>query len=64
MSGLIINITFCLLFVSGSCVWLVIATAFKMPVSGTHSIVGATIGFALVAHGASGVDWKQLGFIS
>lgn len=48
---------------TGSCAWLIIATAFKMPVSGTHSIVGATVGFALVAHGASGVDWKQLGFI-
>jgi len=35
-----------------------------MPVSGTHSIVGATVGFALVAHGAGGVDWKKLGFIS
>jgi len=35
-----------------------------MPVSGTHSIVGATVGFALVAHGAGGVDWKQLGLIS
>jgi len=48
----------------GSCVWLFIATVFKMPVSGTHSIVGATVGFALVAHGAGGVDWKQLGLIS
>jgi len=35
-----------------------------MPVSGTHSIVGATVGFALVAHGAGGVDWKQFGLIS
>jgi len=48
----------------GSCVWLFIATVFKMPVSGTHSIVGATVGFALVAHGAGGVDWKQFGLIS
>jgi len=52
------------LLVVGSCVWLFIATVFKMPVSGTHSIVGATVGFALVAHGASGVDWKKLAFIS
>jgi len=54
----------CLWLFAGSCVWLFIATVFKMPVSGTHSIVGATVGFALVAHGASGVDWKQLAFIS
>lgn len=52
------------LLLVGSCVWLFIATVFKMPVSGTHSIVGATVGFALVAHGAGGVDWKQLGLIS
>jgi len=52
------------LLLAGACVWLFIATVFKMPVSGTHSIVGATVGFALVAHGAGGVDWKQLGFIS
>jgi len=49
---------------AGACVWLFIATVFKMPVSGTHSIVGATVGFALVVHGAGGVDWKKLGFIS
>lgn len=53
-----------ILLLVGSCVWLFIATVFKMPVSGTHSIVGATVGFALVAHGAGGVDWKKLGFIS
>lgn len=45
---------------TGSCAWLLIATAVKMPVSGTHSIVGATVGFALVANGSKGIDWKQL----
>jgi len=54
----------CDVLLAGSCVWLFIATVFKMPVSGTHSIVGATVGFALVAHGAGGVDWKQFGLIS
>ncbi|CAD5115935.1 DgyrCDS4865 [Dimorphilus gyrociliatus] len=48
---------------SGSCLWLLAATLLRMPVSATHSIVGATIGFALVGHGASGINWSKLGLI-
>ena len=44
----------------GSCVWLIAATALRLPVSGTHSIVGATIGFALVAHGFKGINFYKL----
>ncbi len=32
-------------------IWLIIATIFGMPVSGTHSIVGATLGMAIVSKG-------------
>lgn len=47
----------------GACVWLLIATFFRLPVSGTHSIVGAILGFALVAHGANGINWAKIGMI-
>ncbi len=37
--------------------WLLIATYYSLPVSTTHSIVGAVMGFGLVAIGPSAVDW-------
>ncbi|XP_025092446.1 sodium-dependent phosphate transporter 1-like [Pomacea canaliculata] len=48
---------------SGSCIWLLLATFLRLPVSATHSIVGATIGFTLVAKGSQGVGWMKLGLI-
>ncbi|XP_033973553.1 sodium-dependent phosphate transporter 2 isoform X2 [Trematomus bernacchii] len=44
----------------GSAVWQLIASFLKLPVSGTHCIVGATIGFSMVAIGTRGVQWMQL----
>ena len=38
-------------------IWLTAASRFGWPVSTTHSIVGAIIGFALVAVGADAVKW-------
>ncbi|XP_018336619.1 sodium-dependent phosphate transporter 1-B [Agrilus planipennis] len=53
----------CLSTLTGSAVWLIVATFLKMPISGTHSIVGATVGFSLVARGFSGLHWYTLGMI-
>ncbi|OPJ83832.1 sodium-dependent phosphate transporter 1 isoform A [Patagioenas fasciata monilis] len=44
----------------GSAVWQLVASFLKLPISGTHCIVGATIGFSLVAQGQEGVRWSEL----
>lgn len=40
--------------------WLLVASYFGWPVSTTHSIVGAIIGFAVVAVGAEAVQWSKV----
>ncbi|XP_062854990.1 sodium-dependent phosphate transporter 2 isoform X2 [Trichomycterus rosablanca] len=45
---------------AGSAVWQLIASFLKLPISGTHCIVGSTIGFSMVAIGTKGVQWMQL----
>jgi PiT family inorganic phosphate transporter len=43
--------------------WLHLATHFGLPVSTTHSIVGAVVGIGLVSFGWHGVDWGKMGEI-
>ncbi len=44
-------------------IWLLVASNFGWPVSTTHSIVGAIVGFAMVGIGVSAVKWGKIGTI-
>ena len=43
-----------------SAIWLTIATYLKLPVSTTHSIIGAIIGFSLAYNGSNAVNWDKI----
>jgi len=45
-------------------IWLMIASSKGWPVSTTHSIVGAVIGFAVVGIGIDAVEWGKVGQIA
>lgn len=47
-----------------SAVWLFIATHFGWPVSTTHTIIGAIVGFAAVGIGVDTVQWGNVGYIA
>ena len=44
-----------------SALWLTIATYFKYPVSTTHSIIGAIVGFSLAYGGKDAIVWEKIG---
>ncbi len=44
--------------------WLLLATRYGLPVSTTHSIVGAIVGFAAVVVGVDAVNWGNVGSIA
>lgn len=47
-----------------SAIWLMIASTRGWPVSTTHSIVGAIVGFAVVGIGVEAVNWGKIGSIA
>ncbi len=47
----------------GAGIWLMIASYYGWPVSTTHTIVGALVGFGVVGLGVEAVQWGQVGQI-
>jgi inorganic phosphate transporter, PiT family len=45
-------------------IWLLIASRFGWPVSTTHTIIGAVVGFAAIGIGVEAVHWPQVGRIA
>ena len=45
-------------------VWLQVASYFRLPVSTTHSIVGAIVGFSIVSMGFASVNWVKIAKIA
>ena len=41
-------------------IWLQLATYLGLPVSTTHSIVGAVLGFGLISHGVHAIAWGKM----
>jgi phosphate/sulfate permease len=48
----------------GTGIWLQLASYFGLPVSTTHAIVGAIVGFGTLTLGIGGVEWKIIGSIA
>ena len=46
-----------------SFIFIMASTIFGMPISGTHTVVGALIGSGLATVGASAINWGKLGII-
>lgn len=47
----------------GAGMWLFLANRFGLPVSTTHSIVGALLGFGLASGNTRAIKWSQVVFI-
>ena len=46
-----------------SFVFIMASSVFGMPISGTHTVVGAIIGSGLATMGSDAVNWPKLGVI-
>ena len=45
-------------------IWVTLSTWKEMPISTTHSIIGALMGFGLIAGGTSSVIWGKIGAVA
>ena len=44
--------------------WITLSTWKEMPISTTHSIIGALIGFGIIAGGFSSINWGKVGQVA
>jgi PiT family inorganic phosphate transporter len=44
--------------------WVTLSTWYEMPISTTHSVIGALMGFGIVASGCSCVQWGKVGSVA
>lgn len=44
--------------------WITLSTWKEMPISTTHSVIGALIGFGIIAGGFSSINWGKLGQVA
>ena len=45
-------------------IWVTLATWKEMPISTTHSVIGALIGFGLISSGVDSIQWGKVGFVA
>lgn len=45
-------------------IWVTLSTWKEMPISTTHSVIGALVGFGLIQWGVRCVNWGKLGFVA
>ncbi len=45
-------------------IWITLSTWKEMPISTTHSIIGALIGFGIIAGGFSSINWGKVGQVA
>ena len=45
-------------------IWATLSTWKEMPISTTHSIIGALMGFGIIAGGVSSVNWLKIGSVA
>ena len=41
--------------------FILVSSIFGMPISGTHTVIGALVGAGLAGYGVSGIFWKKFG---
>jgi len=45
-------------------IWVTLSTWKEMPISTTHSIIGALMGFGIIAGGVSSINWGKVGSVA